>query len=142
MTRMGTTANYGLPYPEPAHTPDVPRDMKALADAVDVDLSAALSKKVLIEAHTVMTVVPGSGAQVTVSFTGFGAKAPAVLVTLHNTFGWWATIQSQGAGAVNIRVWSAPGANVPDGTQIEFSIALIGVPADPAVAPRFTNIPA
>lgn len=33
---MGQTTNYKLPYPDLPNTADVPRDMKALADAVDV----------------------------------------------------------------------------------------------------------
>lgn len=32
---MGQTAKFNLPYPELTDTPDVPRDMKALADAVE-----------------------------------------------------------------------------------------------------------
>jgi hypothetical protein len=32
---MGVTTIFGLPYPEQPDTPDVPRDIKALADAVD-----------------------------------------------------------------------------------------------------------
>jgi hypothetical protein len=40
---MGTTAS-GLPYPESTDPPDVPKDMKALADAVERGLDALKSK--------------------------------------------------------------------------------------------------
>jgi hypothetical protein len=32
---MGTTSRFAFPYPEPTSSVDVPRDVKALADAVD-----------------------------------------------------------------------------------------------------------
>lgn len=35
---MGQTTAFALPYPEPADTPDVPRDIKALAEATDARL--------------------------------------------------------------------------------------------------------
>lgn len=35
---MPNTPVYGLPYPQPSDTPDVPRDMQALALAVEADL--------------------------------------------------------------------------------------------------------
>lgn len=37
---MGTTTNFTFPYPEPADPPDVPKDIKALADALDTFLLA------------------------------------------------------------------------------------------------------
>lgn len=39
---MGTTTNRGFPYPERSDDPDVHADMKALADAVDVDMTTVL----------------------------------------------------------------------------------------------------
>jgi len=35
---MGTTTNFQLPYPDPSSSVDVPRDIRALAEAVDLKL--------------------------------------------------------------------------------------------------------
>ena len=35
---MGTTSPLGYPFPEPSDTPDVPRDIKALAEAIQADV--------------------------------------------------------------------------------------------------------
>ena len=39
---MATTSNFQFPYPGDGDTPDVPRDIKALADATDAALANAL----------------------------------------------------------------------------------------------------
>lgn len=39
---MGETTNRKFPYPEPSQTPDVPRDIEALAKAVDTDMATLL----------------------------------------------------------------------------------------------------
>jgi hypothetical protein len=48
---MGLTTTHGLPYPEDDDTPDVPRDIKALAEAVDEKVTLGLLQSA--------TLVPG-----------------------------------------------------------------------------------
>jgi hypothetical protein len=49
---MGMTTTHGLPYPEDDDTPDVPRDIKALAEAVDEKVTQGLLQSA--------TLVPGT----------------------------------------------------------------------------------
>lgn len=42
---MANTNNRGYPYPGPADTPDVPRDVEALALAVDADVQGNVWKR-------------------------------------------------------------------------------------------------
>lgn len=65
---MGATPTYDLPYPELTDTPDVPRDMSALATAVDGALG-----DVAAAAHEPMTFVRRVAAQ------PCGAQVPTVI---------------------------------------------------------------
>ena len=82
---MPTTAS-GLPYPSSTDTPDVPRDVKALADA----LEARLQRNVYSGAVTV-PVSNASTASVAVTFpAGRFSAAPHVVVSTSGTSFWCA----------------------------------------------------
>lgn len=41
---MGTTANYGISYPELTTDPDIPRDIQAVADGADTAIKSVEDK--------------------------------------------------------------------------------------------------
>lgn len=57
---MGATPNYGFPFPELADTPDVPRDMGALAGAVDAALDG-VADRTLVQRGTALPSSPVDG---------------------------------------------------------------------------------
>lgn len=52
-----TTAKYGLPYPEPTDPPDVPADMKRLAEAIVAALDGAYA---MLPVGTILPLAPGA----------------------------------------------------------------------------------
>jgi hypothetical protein len=80
----GATANLALPYPIPDDSVDVPRDVKALADKLDLSLGS----RVLSAAPVLDVGVTGqvrAGRQLTAAdFTDLGLTAPAGLWNLSN----------------------------------------------------------
>lgn len=86
---MGQTANLRLPYPELADTPNVPRDVKALADAIDTQVHQRDTFRVTatLAANTPYTVTHNfgvDGVNVTVYSSGEEVSAVVRLVTVNS----------------------------------------------------------
>lgn len=113
---MPTTPNRGYPYPAPTDTPDVPRDICALADAVNADLltvAAQASAKPIVQVRASQpqvvpkaAVVPGTVPDTPLVFDsvdvdtgGFSALAtkPTLLTLPVGPAYWvWATVRFPG----------------------------------------------
>jgi hypothetical protein len=82
---MGTTPNLILPYPEPSASVDVPRDVKALALAVDTKLNPVLRSVVPTAAGMASTTITEgnsvSGPTLVTYPVGRFTVGPAVLAT-------------------------------------------------------------
>lgn len=59
---MGTTTNYAWPYPEPGSSVDVARDIKALANAIDITAKTRLNPPTVQVRQTAAQTI-ASGAQ-------------------------------------------------------------------------------
>lgn len=58
---MGATTNYGLPYPEPGDSVDVPRDIKALADRLEASLNSIKAEVVDLQDRAIDDLVRVGG---------------------------------------------------------------------------------
>jgi hypothetical protein len=88
---MGMTT-LGLPYPEDDDTPDIPRDIKALAEAVDPKITEALHRG--SARGTVGSFNISAGGTVHITTLSLTGQAEGVELTgnqfLHPTlWGWW-----------------------------------------------------
>lgn len=116
---MGTTPDYGLPYPEASDPPDGATQMQSLATAVDTLVGAA------VQAGQV--TIPGGSGSVAVTFDHPYATPPRVVLGLQTgtTLGtdnlcWASSITATGFTAFNER---------GNATSTNLQWIAVGVPA-------------
>lgn len=129
---MATTVN-GFPYPVPSDSPDVPRDIKALAEKTDHENARKAGRLGIGVARVVKSTSVASGGQCQVLLTGIKAgTVPFVVATLNAQFAWILNQGEIAADHVNFFVLQPNGSPLPDGTQVTITVVVIGE-MDPAV---------
>lgn len=112
---MPTTTYYGWPTPSSGDDPDVPTDMKALADAVDLSLQSYM-----LTGAKIMATTPGS--VVTVAMT----NVSTIIFPMATFDGPFAVAMNYNSAAsstssVVFRCWSVvDGLPFPNGTSVPF----------------------
>lgn len=130
---MGNTPNLSLPYPELSDTADVPRDIKALADAADTAIEAVLPYQILYARITTTGAIEYQHGGITVTRTStgnynvyypnvFGGVTPAAVASPYSSL---QLIVAFGifSGYMTATWSSSPGGA---GVDVNFSVILIG----------------
>lgn len=141
---MGTTATFGLPYPEGSDQPQVHLDIKAALEEVDLKLPLLISSGVLVGTVppagtrlTVQTKTPpaavttSAGGDITITFP---QAFPNGLCSAHvtnmsgNSVGAWFSCHTATLTQVVARLWtgSSSGAVAVPSTSVVYSLTAVG----------------
>lgn len=139
---MGTTSPWTLRYPEGSDPVRLSQYFRNLAEdtnaALDDVAAAVPGGSTIVAKRVALNVVPASGGQVAVTFSGF-ASPPVVSATMEDPNNFNLLCAGVSTSSANFFVYAAAN-NAPaaDGYGVRLHVVLVG-PATPGQTPAITS---